>query len=117
MYDDSKGKERCKLILELIEQYISGREVNMDVTIEHILPDCQSLENAQIGNLFLLEESLNRRCADKPLSEKFSIYNESALMCPRGFTQRYQNREFKPAERTAFLARFIYNNILGIERN
>ena len=117
VYDDSKGKERCKLILELIEQYISGREVNMDVTIEHILPDCQSLENAQIGNLFLLEESLNRRCADKPLSEKFSIYNESALMCPRGFTQRYQNREFKPAERTAFLARFIYNNILGIERN
>lgn len=71
LYSDSKSKERCKLILELIEQYISGREVNMDVTIEHILPDSQSVDNSQIGNLFLLEERLNRRCKDKPLAEKF----------------------------------------------
>lgn len=117
LYNDSKAKERCKLVLELIEQYISKREVNMDVTIEHILPDFQSVDNAQIGNLFLLEEPLNRRCKDKPLSEKFSIYDESSLMCPRGFTKRYQNKEFKPAERTTFLARFIYNNILGIDLN
>lgn len=115
LYSDSKAKERCKLILELIEQYVSGREVNMDVTIEHILPDSQSVNNAQIGNLFLLEEPLNRRCKDKSLSEKFPIYNESVLMCPRGFAQRYQNKEFAPEERTVFLARFIYNNILGIE--
>lgn len=115
LYEDSKAKERCKLILELIEKYISGREVNMDVTIEHILPDCLSVDNAQIGNLFLLEEQLNHRCEDKPLLEKIPIYNESVLMCPRGFVQRYQNKEFRPAERTAFLARFIYNNILNIK--
>ena len=87
----------------------------MEVTIEHILPDSQSVNNAQIGNLFLLEEGLNRRCKDKSLSEKFPIYNESVLMCPRGFVRRYQNKEFAPEERTVFLARFIYNNILGIE--
>ena len=115
LYNDSKAKERCKLVLELIEQYVSKREVNMDVTIEHILPDCQSVENAQIGNLFLLEEPLNHRCEDKPLSGKFAIYDESSLMCPRGFTKRYQHKEFKPAERTTFLARFIYNNVLGID--
>lgn len=85
LYNDSKAKERCKLVLELIEQYVSKREVNMDVTIEHILPDCQSVENAQIGNLFLLEEPLNHRCEDKPLSEKFAIYDESSLMCPRDY--------------------------------
>lgn len=94
-----------------------NEEVNMDVTIEHILPDCQSVENAQIGNLFLLEEPLNHRCEDKPLFEKFPIYDESSLMCPRGFTKRYQHKEFKPAERTTFLARFIYNNVLGIDLN
>ena len=115
LYSDSKAKDRCKLILELIEQYVSGREVNMEVTIEHILPDSQSVNNAQIGNLFLLEKNLNRRCKDKSLSEKFPIYNESVLMCPRGFVRRYQNKEFAPEERTVFLARFIYNNILGIE--
>ena len=115
LYSDSKSKERCKLILELIEQYISGREVNIPVTIEHILPDSQSSDNAQIGNLFLLEESLNHRCKDKPLAEKLPIYRESALMCPRGFIQHYKGKEFSPENRTIFLARFIYNNILGID--
>ena len=27
------------------------------------LPDCERIENAQIGNLFYLEENLNRQCA------------------------------------------------------
>lgn len=114
-YDDSKGKERCKLILELIERYVSNRDINMNVTIEHILPDCEGIENAQIGNLFFLEQKLNERCGTKPLSEKYDIYNQSALMCPKGFVQRYRNKDFSPSDRTIFLAKLIYNNILGIE--
>ena len=115
IYQDSQSKERCKLVLNLIEKYISNREINMAVTIEHILPDHIQIENAQIGNLFLLEEPLNRRCSDKPLRDKFDIYDESALMCPRGFVRRYRDKEFNPVERTIFLAKLVYNNILGIE--
>lgn len=114
IYTDSKVKERCRLVMELIEEYTSNRTVNAKVTIEHILPDCDSIENAQIGNLILLEEGLNRRCSAKPLEEKLKVYAESALMCPRGVAQRYRGQEFKPSERTTFLARLIYNNILGI---
>ncbi|MCL2682625.1 MAG: DUF262 domain-containing HNH endonuclease family protein [Bacteroidales bacterium] len=113
IYQDPKVKERCKLVLELIEKYISGRSVNMDVTIEHILPDSEGVNNAQIGNLFLLESNLNRRCADKPIEEKYEIYNESALMCPRKFVERYQGKEFIPANRTKFLAELIYNKVLN----
>lgn len=115
IYQDSKCKERCQLILGLIEEYISGRDINLDVTIEHILPDSESINNAQIGNLFYLEERLNRRCADKALSEKYNIYEESVLSCPKGFVQRYRNSDFKPEQRTEFLARFMYNNILNIQ--
>lgn len=114
IYEDSKNKERCQLVLALLEKYISGRDINMEVTIEHILPDADSIDNAQIGNLFYLEEHLNKRCDNKCLEEKFDIYNESVLMCPKGFVQRYKGKKFNPEMRTKFLARFLYNNVLGI---
>lgn len=52
IYSDSKCKDRCQLVLNLIEKYISNRDVNLEVTIEHILPDSNGIENTQIGNLF-----------------------------------------------------------------
>lgn len=114
IYEDSKNKERCQLVLALIEKYISGRDLNMCVTIEHILPDAECIDNAQIGNLFYLEDHLNERCKDKPLNEKMDIYNESVLECPRGFVRRYTGKNFSPEGRTAFLAQLLYNNVLGI---
>lgn len=113
IYRDSKNKERCKLVLELIEKYVSNREINLEVTIEHIFPDSQGIKNAQIGNLFLLERTLNDRCGSKPLNLKFDIYDESSLSCPKRFVHRYRNEPFEPADRTDFLAKFVYNNVLG----
>lgn len=114
LYEDSKCKERCHLILNLIEKYISGRDVNMEVTIEHILPDSEGIENVHIGNLFFLEESLNKQCGNKPLEEKYDIYSRSVLSCPRAFVERYRGKAFEPQKRTDFLAKLIYNNILGV---
>ncbi len=114
IYQDSRNKDRCKIVLELLEEYVSNRTINIDVTIEHILPDSDSIENAQIGNLFYLEGNLNERCSDKKLLEKYDIYNESSLMCPHSFVQRYREKEFVPYNRTEFLAKLIYNNILNI---
>ena len=116
IYSDSKNKDRCQLVLELIEEYVSNREINIDVTIEHILPDSEKVENAQIGNLFFLEEDLNHRCDNKSLEEKFDIYNESSLMCPKGFVSRYRGKEFDPSKRTDFLAKLIYSNVLNITK-
>lgn len=114
MYKDSKKKERCQLVLGMIEKYISNREINIPVTIEHILPDCECIDNAQIGNLFFLEETLNEQCANKKLEEKMEIYEKSSLMSPVGFVKRYRNKNFEPRNRTIFLAKLIYNNVLRI---
>lgn len=114
IYEDSKNKERCQLVLALLEKYISNRDINMDVTIEHILPDADCIDNAQIGNLFYLELPLNKRCDNKSLEEKFDIYNESVLECPKGFVRRYRGKKFNPIDRTVFLAKFLYNNVLEI---
>jgi uncharacterized protein with ParB-like and HNH nuclease domain len=115
IYKDSKKKERCQVVLEMIEEYISDREINIPVTIEHILPDCECIGNAQIGNLFYLEESLNKQCADRKFEEKIEIYEKSSLMSPLGFAKRYKNKNFNPDDRTVFLAKLIYNNILRVE--
>ncbi len=114
IYRDTKCKEKCQLILSLIEKYVSNRNINIDVSIEHILPDCEDIKNAQIGNMFYLEPSLNERCANKELREKIPIYKTSSLKCPQGFANRYEKKDFLPDERTVFLARLLYNNILGI---
>ena len=117
VHADSKNKERCQLVLAVLEEYSSSRAINLSVTIEHILPDADSIENAQIGNMLFIEEALNEQCSNKPLSEKIEIYKESVLQLPRLFAMRYGNKEFRPEQRTKFLFFILYNNILLIQYN
>ena len=113
-YNDSKNKERVKIVLEILEKNKSGRDLN-DYTLEHILPDSEGEENAQIGNILPLEISLNERCKNKPLCEKISIYKESSFAITRGFATRYENNpeKFVPKQRTEYLANLIYGYIVN----
>lgn len=115
MYKDTKNKERCLLVLQLLEEHVSNRSLNLDATIEHVLPDCEDVSHSQIGNLFLLERKLNERCGDLPIDKKMPIYDESSLACPKGFVRRYQGKAFSPESRTDFLAKTMYSDILGIK--
>lgn len=112
-YNDSKNKKRVKLVLEILERKKSGHDIT-DYTLEHILPDSESEENAQIGNLLPLEEVLNRCCKDKSLDEKIPIYKESNYAITRGFATQYENapETFNPANRTKYLAELIYEYIV-----
>ena len=92
--------------------FVSQNNGINDFTIEHILPDSEGIENSQIGNLIPLEDSLNRRCESKPLSDKYTIYKESCFTSARKITERYEETDFNASQRTEFLAKLIYNNIL-----
>lgn len=116
LYRGKKNKDRVFIVLEVVEKYISQNRVILDFTIEHILPDSQSIKHAQIGNLIPLEERLNRKCADKDINAKFEIYRDSSFSCARNLVRRYEKQSFSPDSRTVFLAKILYNNILELNQ-
>lgn len=112
-YHDSNNKDRVRLVLEILEKNKSGQDIE-EYTLEHILPDSEGEENAQIGNILPLEENLNKRCENLPLNEKIPIYKESNFSITRGFATRYENNpnDFDPQKRTKYLADIIYGFIV-----
>ena len=112
-YTDAKDKEKVKIILELFERYKNHGNFQDNMTIEHVLPDSEEIENCQIGNLLPLEDYLNRKCGNMPLEEKLHVYQDSNYKMTRDFAKRYlQNINFNPRERGKFLASEFYDNIL-----
>ena len=116
LYKGEKNKARVQIILEVIEKFISQNDLITEFTIEHMHPDSESIENSQIGNLIPLEELLNRRCSAKALTEKYDIYSKSNFASARGVASRFVDNEFIAENRTVFLARLIYNNILELNQ-
>lgn len=116
LYKGDKNKNRVQIIIEVIEKYVTQKNDVEEFTIEHILPDSESPDHAQIGNLIPLEANLNRRCATLPLNKKLPVYSESGFMTARNMARRYQDQDFNPSARTTFLAKLIYNNILELNQ-
>ena len=116
IFAGEKNKTRVQTILEIVEKFISQRNIIDEFTIEHVLPDSDGLENALIGNLIPLEEKLNKRCDKKEMHEKSKIYKESNFRTARNVSQRIENEVFNVKKRTDFLAQLIYNNILELDQ-
>lgn len=108
LYEDNKLKDRCKLVLSLLELSMGGAKELGEYTIEHVLPDSAGEQNALIGNLLPLESGLNARCKDKPIEKKLVIYRESRFVTTRKFAERYEKRELDVARRTAHIADALY---------
>ena len=114
IYEGEKNKTRAKTVLEVFERYKNNGVCDENFTIEHILPDSESIENGMIGNLIPLEEHLNARCKDKPFEEKIPIYAQSVYKSSRMLSKRYTGGEFDPKIRTEYMAEEFYNNILRL---
>lgn len=111
LYSGNKLKDRCKLVLTLLEELKTQSIPTDDYTIEHVLPDSESQGNALIGNLVLLEDSLNKRCKNKPLKEKISICAESRFKTTRAFAERYKDGSFNIEKRINYMAKDLFSQI------
>ncbi|MDO5774545.1 MAG: DUF1524 domain-containing protein, partial [Spirochaetales bacterium] len=82
-------------------------------TIEHILPDAECEENANIGNLLPLEHKLNEKCGILPLKNKFEFYKKSEFKSVRKFVERYEKEpeKFSIEKRREYLSEDFYKMI------
>lgn len=110
-YANAVDKDRCKLVIELLEEAETGCPVTTEYTIEHVLPDSASADNALVGNMLLLEPRLNARCANKKLDEKLPIYMESNFATTRAFAGRYLKKDFDIRSRTEHMSDRLYESI------
>lgn len=116
IYEGEKNKTRAQTVLEVFERYKNNGICDEYFTIEHILPDNESIENGMIGNLIPLEEHINTNCANKSLEEKMPLYAQSEYASARLLSNRYSSGSFDPRKRTEFMAEEFYNNILKLGR-
>ncbi len=112
-YKDSTKKNQVLIALELIESHLSPGFSCENVTIEHLHPDCDSKENATIGNLTLLEEPINQKCDRLPFSDKLSLYGDSNFRMTRRIQQHYSSdpNKFNIESRARVMAKMIYRDI------
>lgn len=113
-FNEQTKKNRAKIVIEIVEKYISGKNEVDDFTIEHIVSDSNSKESAFIGNLLPLEKSINEKCKNKNWTEKLDLYSKSKYCTTRNFAQRYKNKEFSITNRSQHLAGIIYEKILDM---
>lgn len=110
---DYNQKRRVRTALETLEAIETGSWNIGDSTIEHLNPDSDDRTNANIGNLALLEESINGNLHNKPFSEKLEAYQSSNFRTTRNIYQRYHTNPsgFTIDSRAKAMAKKIYDFI------
>lgn len=108
-------------ILQRIEYYkLNTTEfIINNITIEHILPDDGTEQNAKIGNLLPLSGNINQNCGDEELDKKIIKYKNSNFKMVKDFLEYNQNKNEWTSkdinERTENLAKLSYEKIWSIK--
>ena len=106
---------KTKYAINKIASYYEGKEVfEDDGSVEHILPESADERNLNIGNLILLEQTLNGDADDFDYCDKIEIYEKSQYKWIKTFIE--SNVEWdneKSEQRAKELAKFYYTKILG----
>ena len=76
--DSLSGNLKSKYALYKLNSVYSGDDIfEQGMTIEHIAPENKSVVNRTIGNLILLEDSLNREAGEQDYQSKRMVYAKS----------------------------------------
>ena len=112
-HKDITQKRRVQIALETLEAIESGSWNIETYTIEHLHPDSANRENANIGNLILLEESINLKNAAKSFADKVDSYQDSRYKTTRNVYRRYHSNpsSFDIDKRGKAMANRIYGFI------
>jgi len=112
---ENSSNVKTKYALNKINAYYQQTDIfSEDGSIEHIAPESEGQENLNIGNLIVLESSLNQEAGNLPYEDKLDIYEKSEYKQVKAFIGDKQiwNRSMI-ADRAKALAKIYYEDILG----
>lgn len=110
----SPSNMKCKYILQRLNCYYQNKEVfEDDSSIEHILPECEGNMAINIGNLIMLEGSLNVEADAMSYKDKLEVYKKSNYNWVREFVNVHSDwDEIKVKDRAKNMAHIFYNKVL-----
>ncbi|MGO0883297.1 DUF262 domain-containing protein [Clostridioides difficile] len=112
---ENNSNVKVKYILNKLNCYYMEQEIFADdSSVEHILPESDGQVNLNIGNLILLERSLNSEADQKKYQEKINIYSKSKYTWVEEFINQHKAWE-EPMidERALQMSKEYYTKILG----
>lgn len=81
---------KCKYALLKLNCYYQNKDIfEDDSSIEHIIPESEGQDVNNIGNLIMLEETLNNEAANKSFIDKISVYKKSNYVWVKDFTSKH----------------------------
>ena len=102
-------------VLELLENNLDSELGFKDSTLEHVIPDSTSESSVYLGNIILLEKTLNSRCDNKKIEDKIPYYRQSKYKMAKEIADKYDSNTgyvFNPDQRLESFAHIIYEDIL-----
>lgn len=108
---------KSRYALYKLNAFYSGEEVfPTNLSVEHILSESKSEDSCSIGNLILLETTLNNEAGDEDYIKKKPIYNKSSVKWVKQFIVEYQDwRENEFVLRAKEMAKVYYTKIFGVD--
>lgn len=110
---------KTKYALYKLNAFYCGEEVfPLNLSVEHVFPESKSEESNSIGNLILIETTLNNEAGDLDYTQKKVTYSKSTVKWLKLFVDEHQDwAEYEFAPRANELAKTYYTKIFGIEIN
>lgn len=113
--DKLPSNVKTKYALYKLNSAYSRSEIFEDgMTVEHIVPESNSMANRTIGNLILLENSLNGEAGDEGFQIKKSVYAKSRSLWVAAFLAKHSEwNETMFEERSKQMAKEYYEKVFG----
>lgn len=117
--NDNPSNIKTKYAINKLNCYFSRKEIFPDDgSIEHIVPESEGNFAFNVGNLILLEVSLNGDAGNAIYRDKMLIYKKSTYPWIAKFIDEYSEwNQFMIADRAKKLAEIYYKEIFGKELN
>lgn len=108
---------KAKYAINKLDCFYSNSEIfRTDGSIEHIIPEAEEGVALNIGNLILLEGTLNEKAEDKKYSEKRAIYMDSNYAWVKKFAEQHLEWDSSMiANRAMDMAKVYYTKIFKKE--